>query len=210
MSIEKIECLSWAKEEWETPEKTIAGLKSLIEAVQDFPIKGVLFRDIMPIFRVPLAVSSMIDMIAAYIEVHYADVDAIVGLDARGFLFGPMIALSLEKPFLPIRKKGKLPGKCISIESSKEYGSDILEMQCSGISEGYNVIIVDDLLATGDINNILYNKQFGFIKGQSTDQATVHLVNDILNSFGENKYALAVFIGLSMAFNTVNHYTLLT
>nr|XP_047145630.1 adenine phosphoribosyltransferase [Hydra vulgaris] len=149
MSVEKIECLSWAKEEWETPEKTIAGLKSLIEAVQDFPIKGVLFRDIMPIFRVPLAVSSMIDMIAAYIEVHYADVDAIVGLDARGFLFGPMIALSLEKPFLPIRKKGKLPGKCISIESSKEYGSDILEMQCSGISEGYNVIIVDDLLATG-------------------------------------------------------------
>lgn len=76
-------------------------------------------------------------------------IDAIVGLDARGFLFGFTIAAELGLPFVPIRKRGKLPGKCKSFEYKLEYGTDVFEMQENSIGPNQNVIIVDDLLATG-------------------------------------------------------------
>lgn len=75
--------------------------------------------------------------------------EAIVGLDARGFLFGFMLAAELNLPFIPIRKKGKLPGKCLSYEYTLEYGSDQFEMQEDSLRAGQRVVIVDDLLATG-------------------------------------------------------------
>lgn len=83
-------------------------------------------------------------------------VDAVVGLDARGFLFGFAISAELGIPFVPIRKKGKLPGKCRSYEYTLEYGSDTLEIQENSIHSGQNVIIIDDLLATGGTLNAAY------------------------------------------------------
>lgn len=77
------------------------------------------------------------------------DADVIVGLDARGFLFGFTIAAELGVSFVPIRKKGKLPGPCYSYEYKLEYGSDTFEIQTSGIKPGQKVVVVDDLLATG-------------------------------------------------------------
>lgn len=83
-------------------------------------------------------------------------VDVIVGLDARGFLFGFSIAAELGIPFVPIRKRGKLPGKCKTFEYKLEYGSDVFEMQQDSIKPNQNVIIVDDLLATGGSLNAAY------------------------------------------------------
>lgn len=83
-------------------------------------------------------------------------IDAIVGLDARGFLFGFTIAAELGIPFVPIRKKGKLPGKCRSFEYTLEYGTGTLEIQENSVRTGQNVIIVDDLLATGGTLNAAY------------------------------------------------------
>lgn len=80
-------------------------------------------------------------------------IDAIVGLDARGFLFGFTISAELGIPFVPIRKKGKLPGKCRSLEYTLEYGSGTVEIQENSIGPGQNVIVVDDLLATGGTLN---------------------------------------------------------
>lgn len=80
-------------------------------------------------------------------------IDVIVGLDARGFLFGFSMAAELGLPFVPIRKKGKLPGKCHSFEYALEYGSDILEIQENSLTTGQNVLIIDDLLATGGTLN---------------------------------------------------------
>lgn len=80
-------------------------------------------------------------------------IDAIIGLDARGFLFGFALAAELKLPFVPIRKKGKLPGKCLSYEYTLEYGKGILELQENSLKADQNVLIVDDLLATGGTLN---------------------------------------------------------
>lgn len=84
------------------------------------------------------------------------NIDAIVGLDARGFLFGFAISAELGIPFVPIRKKGKLPGKCRSFEYTLEYGTGVLEIQENSLRNGQNVIIIDDLLATGGTLNAAY------------------------------------------------------
>lgn len=93
------------------------------------------------------------DLLVAHVRTSVAKVDAIIGLDARGFLFGFALAAELGLPFIPIRKKGKLPGKCKSFEYSLEYGCGSLEIQENSIYVGQNVIIVDDLLATGGTLN---------------------------------------------------------
>jgi len=76
-------------------------------------------------------------------------IDVVVGLDARGFLLGPIVAMRLGAAFVPVRKKGKLPGKCITATYEKEYGEDSFEMQADAIQEGQNVVVIDDLIATG-------------------------------------------------------------
>lgn len=96
------------------------------------------------------------DLLIERIKKSKTKIDAIVGLDARGFLFGFTISAELGIPFVPIRKKGKLPGKCRSFEYNLEYGSGILEIQENSISDGQNVIIIDDLLATGGTLNAAY------------------------------------------------------
>ena len=130
-------------------------LRSLLGAHSDFPKKGVNFLDIFPILRDPVAFETLITHfvhhITSYTLINSASkkVDVIVGLDARGFLIGPIIAMRLGAAFVPVRKKGKLPGECVSATYEKEYGTDIFEMQAGVIQPGQNVVIVDDLIATG-------------------------------------------------------------
>lgn len=115
----------------------------------DFPIKGINFLDILGIFENPDALQASIDLLLERIKQKGWRPDVIVGIDARGFLFAVPLALALKCPFMPIRKKGKLPGDVVSIESVKEYGSDTLEIQNSEKLKGAKVLIVDDILATG-------------------------------------------------------------
>jgi adenine phosphoribosyltransferase len=79
----------------------------------------------------------------------FSGVDVVVGLEARGFLFGPSLALKLGASFVPVRKGGKLPGECVSVEYGKEYGADCFEMQRDAIKVGQRVVVVDDIIATG-------------------------------------------------------------
>eukprot|EP00055_Hartaetosiga_balthica_P018519 m.134672 g.134672 ORF g.134672 m.134672 type:complete len:183 (+) comp9670_c0_seq1:74-622(+) len=128
----------------------LAYVEGLVKHHENFPIKGILFHDIFPVLRDPLGFEILMNEMFSAITANVKDkVDIVVGLDARGFLFGPVLASRLGASFVPIRKKGKLPGECISIESVKEYGKDVLEIQSDSIKEGQTVVIVDDLLATG-------------------------------------------------------------
>ncbi|KAI9504088.1 adenine phosphoribosyltransferase [Coemansia spiralis] len=128
---------------------TIEQVKALIREYPDFPSEGILFRDIFPIFQQPEAVVCLTDHFVERIKGLGKRIDVVVGLDARGFLFGPLIAIKLGVAFVPVRKRGKLPGEVVDVTYMKEYGEDIFQMQAEGIKAGQNVVIVDDLLATG-------------------------------------------------------------
>ncbi|KDQ64849.1 hypothetical protein JAAARDRAFT_28495 [Jaapia argillacea MUCL 33604] len=133
----------------------VAYLRSLLTEHPDFPKKGIVFLDIFPILRDPVAFETLITHLVHHTTSHTIPqspskkIDVVVGLDARGFLLGPIIALRLGAAFVPVRKKGKLPGKCAQATYEKEYGQDIFEMQADAIKPGQQVLIVDDLIATG-------------------------------------------------------------
>jgi len=120
-----------------------------IRSFPDFPKPGVLFRDIFSLTKNPRVFADCISLLVEHIRETHSDVEVIAALDSRGFIFGVSIALQLNIPFVPLRKKGKLPGEILSMSYSLEYGKDELEMQKDAISPGTKVIIVDDLLATG-------------------------------------------------------------
>lgn len=122
-------------------------LRNAITSYPDFPKPGVTFRDIFGVFRNMTALRAMKDLVVEHIL--FLEVDLVVGLDSRGFLFGPMICLELGKPFLPIRKKGKLPGKVLEQKYTLEYGEATFEIQTENVNKGARVLIIDDLLATG-------------------------------------------------------------
>jgi adenine phosphoribosyltransferase len=122
-------------------------IKSYIREFPDFPKKGVLFRDITPILRDPEAFARALDEL--YAPFKDSGVDAIVGVESRGFIFGAALAAKIGKGFIMLRKKGKLPGKKESISYKIEYGEDIMEMQVDAIKNSERVLIIDDLLATG-------------------------------------------------------------
>ncbi|KAL0573919.1 adenine phosphoribosyltransferase [Marasmius crinis-equi] len=130
-------------------------LKNQLSSHPDFPKKGVVFLDIFPILRNPTAFETLITHFLHRLTSHTIPrssskkIDVIVGLDARGFLLGPILALRLGAAFVPVRKKGKLPGQTVSAVYEKEYGNDIFEMQTDAIKPGQSVVIVDDLIATG-------------------------------------------------------------
>ncbi len=122
-------------------------LKSLVRDVPDFPKKGIVFKDITPILADPRAFSMIIN---AFTEAFVADhLDAIVGIEARGFIFGGALAARLNCAFVPVRKAGKLPAAVDRVNYALEYGEATLEMHKGSIREGSKVLIVDDLLATG-------------------------------------------------------------
>jgi len=122
-------------------------LKQLIRSVPDFPKPGILFYDITTLLKDKTGFAQLIDAFAAY----YIDkqVDLVLGIEARGFIFGPALAYRLNAGFVPVRKPGKLPAETQKIKYDLEYGSDQLEIHKDAIQPGQRVIIVDDLLATG-------------------------------------------------------------
>jgi adenine phosphoribosyltransferase len=126
-------------------------LKGALRHFPDFPIKGIDFVDIMPLFMDAIVHGILLDALQLQIsEGHHTQApDVIVGLDARGFLFGPGLALRMGVSFVPVRKKGKLPGPCVTATYEKEYGTDFFQMQEDAIKSGQKVLIVDDIIATG-------------------------------------------------------------
>lgn len=120
---------------------------SFIRTISDHPKPGIQFRDITTLLRDPLGLRLAIDGIS---DRHRAgDVDMVVGIEARGFIFGTAIAYELGAGFVPIRKTGKLPGERIGRDFDLEYGSDRIEMHVGAVDPGQRVLLVDDLLATG-------------------------------------------------------------
>jgi len=115
----------------------------------DFPSPGILFEDILPIFANPALHESLIRALELHIGQLVDRPDIIVGLDARGFLFGPSLALRLGAGFVPVRKQGKLPGPCETASYKKEYGTDFFQMQSNAVKQGSKVLVVDDIIATG-------------------------------------------------------------
>jgi adenine phosphoribosyltransferase len=122
-------------------------LKKLIREVPDFPKKGILFYDITTLLKDKAGYATLIDQLAErYIG---KQVDLILGMEARGFIFGPALAYRLNAGFVPLRKPGKLPAATARVDYDLEYGSNALEMHKDAIEKGQRVLIVDDLLATG-------------------------------------------------------------
>lgn len=122
-------------------------LKTLIRDVPDFPVEGILFRDVTPLLRDPRALGEVVDHFAE--RYRDAGVQAVAGIESRGFIFGAPLALRLNAGFVPIRKLGKLPADRIRREYALEYGTNVLEMHRDAVRPGERVLVVDDLLATG-------------------------------------------------------------
>ena len=135
-------------------------LKALIRSVPDFPKPGILFYDITTVLKDKTGFAQLIDAFAQYYI--GKKIDIVLGIEARGFIFGPALAYRLNAGFVPIRKPGKLPAATEKVKYDLEYGSDSLEIHKDAIQPGQRVLIVDDLLATG-----------------GTMQATVQLVRQL-------------------------------
>lgn len=122
-------------------------IEEYVRSIKDFPKEGIIFRDVTSVLQdadgLQLAIDSMQDLIKDL------EFDVILGTESRGFIFGTPIAYNLHKPFIPVRKKGKLPCETISMEYELEYGVAAIEIHRDAIKPGQKVVIVDDLIATG-------------------------------------------------------------
>ena len=125
----------------------IEKLRAAVRDVPDFPKKGIVFKDITPLLSDPLLFRASIDLFVE--RSREKNVDKIVGIDARGFLFGSAVAYELGLGFVPIRKRGKLPYRTDTAKYSLEYGEAEMEMHTDAVEKGERVVLVDDLLATG-------------------------------------------------------------
>lgn len=127
-----------------TPRKSV---KDYIRAIPDFPKPGIIFRDVTTLFNDPHGFRMAVDLLLhPYIGLH---IDRVAGLEARGFILGGAVAHQLSLGFVPVRKKGKLPGKTLEEAYQLEYGEAVMEVHEDAIAPGENILIVDDLLATG-------------------------------------------------------------
>jgi adenine phosphoribosyltransferase len=126
-------------------------LKKLIREVPDFPKNGILFYDITTLLKDKAGLATLIDALAE----HYIkqNVDLVLGMEARGFIFAPALAYRLNAGFVPLRKPGKLPAVTVKFDYALEYGTNTLEIHKDAIQKGQRVLIVDDLLATGGTAN---------------------------------------------------------
>lgn len=122
-------------------------LKSLIRDVPDFPLPGILFRDVTPLLRDPRGLAQVVDALAD--RYRGQGIDVVAGIESRGFMFGAPLAVALGTGFVPIRKLGKLPAEKITREYALEYGTNSLEIHRDAVRPGERVLLVDDLLATG-------------------------------------------------------------
>ena len=155
-------------------------ISAYIRDVPDFPKPGILFKDITPLLQNGPAFREVIDGWKKRFE--GLNIDAIVGVDARGFIFGTALAYALVLPFVPVRKKGKLPHDTISEDFELEYGTNTMEIHVDAVSDGHRVVLVDDLLATGgtmaavvqlveklgaEIVEIVFVVELSFLNGRS-------------------------------------------
>jgi adenine phosphoribosyltransferase len=122
-------------------------IKNLIRTIPNYPKDGIMFRDITTLLKDPQGFQNVIDVLSERYK--NSPIDVIAGIEARGFILGAALAFALKKGFVPIRKKGKLPGKTISQSYDLEYGSDTIEIHEDAIINGANVLLIDDLIATG-------------------------------------------------------------
>lgn len=157
----------------------IADLKKHIRDIPDFPKEGIIFKDISTLLKNPLAFKKSIDSLASNFK--KTRVKYVVGVEARGFIFGAALAYKLGAGFIPVRKKGKLPYKTKSVTYQLEYGMDTLEIHEDAIPANAKVLVVDDLLATGgtvravidllktqkvNIVGVAFLVELGFLKGK--------------------------------------------
>lgn len=122
-------------------------LKKLIREVPDFPKPGINFYDITTLLKDPAGLKGTIDALTA--EANGQQIDTVIGVESRGFIFATPLAANIGAGFVPVRKPKKLPAECVSVSYDLEYGQDTLEMHKDAVGEGHKVLIVDDLLATG-------------------------------------------------------------
>ena len=122
-------------------------IEEYVRSIPDFPEEGIIFRDVTSVLQDADGLHLAIDLMQEKIK--DIDFDVVVGPESRGFIFGVPIAYNLHKPFVPVRKKGKLPCETISVEYDLEYGSATIEIHKDAIKPGQKILIVDDLMATG-------------------------------------------------------------
>jgi adenine phosphoribosyltransferase len=122
-------------------------IEALIRAIPDFPIPGILFRDITPLLGDPAGFRRTIDL---FVDRYRSErIEAVVGIEARGYMLGAPVAYALGAGFVPVRKPGKLPGKTYTEEYALEYGTNALQIHADAVGHGHRVLVIDDLLATG-------------------------------------------------------------
>ena len=122
-------------------------LRKLIREVPDFPKPGINFYDITTLLKDPEGLEQTVDALTE--QCRGKDIDIVIGVESRGFIFAAPLAYQLGTGFIPVRKPRKLPAECVSVEYELEYGTDTLEMHKDAVGQGHRVLIVDDLLATG-------------------------------------------------------------
>ena len=130
-----------------TPAVTPADLQAAIRNIPDFPKPGIQFKDITPVLADPRLFAASIDLLTANFKT--SAVDAVVGIDARGFIFAAAAAVQLKAGFIPVRKKGKLPYRTIEQTYDLEYGTNTIAIHTDAVKAGNRVLLIDDLLATG-------------------------------------------------------------
>ena len=128
-------------------------IEEYVRSIPDFPEPGIIFRDVTSVLQDADGLHLAIDLMQKKLE--GVDFDLVVGPESRGFIFGVPIAYNLHKPFIPIRKKGKLPCETVSIQYDLEYGTAELEMHRDSVKPGQRVVIIDDLIATGGTNEAM-------------------------------------------------------
>ncbi|MBW8173319.1 adenine phosphoribosyltransferase [Ornithinimicrobium sp. Arc0846-15] len=127
-------------------EELARDVSNALRDVPDFPEKGVVFKDFTPLLADPELSARVV---ADVVDRRRGEVDVIVGIEARGFIFGSVMAHQLGVPFIPIRKAGKLPAECFQVSYELEYGSAVVEMHTDAIAPGTRALLIDDVLATG-------------------------------------------------------------
>jgi adenine phosphoribosyltransferase len=158
-------------------------LKAKIRNIPDFPKPGILFYDITTLLRDGEGFRLAIDAIATPFKGQA--IDAVVGMESRGFIFGAAVADRLGLGFIPVRKPGKLPSKTVKVTYDLEYGSDCLEMHCDAVETGTRVIVVDDLLATGGTAKATVQ----LLKGQGATVVGVSFLIELVDLGGRAKLA---------------------
>ena len=128
-------------------DKRIDLIRNRIRDIPDFPKPGIVFKDITPLLADPEAFAMCLDLFRERFQ--KSGIDAIVGIESRGFIFGGALATDMHKRFVPARKPGKLPAETVRVEYELEYGTDALEIHRDAVEVGERVLIIDDLIATG-------------------------------------------------------------